>query len=366
MNRSFIQEFGDKDKPFLIAGPCSAETEKQMMSTARLLVDLTNIKLFRAGIWKPRTRPETFEGVGVEALEWLQNVRSTFDLPVTTEVATSEHVEACLKAEIDVLWIGARTVSNPFSIQEIADALRGVDVPVMIKNPIIPDLQLWVGAIERIRNAGIKTIAAIHRGFSWMDKSIYRNSPKWDLAIALKTIFPDIDMICDPSHIAGERSLIKEVAQKAMDLDMKGLMIESHVDPTNAWSDAKQQLTPNDLAVLIDDLIIRTLNSDNPLFKNKLDELRGMIDEIDEVIVDQLQKRMSLINEIGLYKKENGVTVLQLERWEDILKSRIQWAKESNLNIEFVRKILEAIHTESIRKQTNIMNTNNSTDKIED
>lgn len=342
--------------PIIIAGPCSAETEEQLHTTVDRIVAAQKVQLLRAGIWKPRTRPYTFEGVGEEGLKWLKDAGERVGLPVTTEVANAQHVEACLKAGIDVLWIGARTTVNPFSVQEIADALQGVDIPVIVKNPINPDLQLWLGAIERVRDAGIEKVAAMHRGFSFYGESVYRNEPRWEIPIALKTLLPEIPIFCDPSHIAGRRDLLQMVSQRAMDLGMVGLMLETHMDPDKAWSDAKQQVTPERLSEIISALEIREENSPDKSFIDRLSELRCKIDDIDEEIIALIARRMGVAKEIGKYKKENGVTVLQLERWKEIVKTRNFWGESLGLSEEFLDKYLEQIHKESIRTQTEIMN----------
>jgi chorismate mutase len=302
-------------KPLIISGPCSAETEKQVIATAIELAKTNRVNVLRAGIWKPRTRPNTFEGVGEKGLAWLKKAGVETGLPVATEVANAQHVDACLKNGIDILWIGARTTVNPFSVQEIADAVKGVDIPVFVKNPINPDLQLWMGALERINNAGITKIAAIHRGFSSFEKTPFRNAPKWEIAIELKTICPELDIICDPSHIAGNRALLPFIAQKALDLDMNGLMIESHIHPQTALSDASQQITPDALFQMLNELTIRESTSINKEFKSQLESLRTMIDELDEEIIQKMASRMKIAEKIGEYKKENNVTILQVKRW---------------------------------------------------
>ncbi len=363
-----IQSLSDWMKPsthpHLIAGPCSAETEEQLHETIEGLSKTNNVSLVRAGIWKPRTRPNTFEGVGEIGLKWLKDAGTQYNLPVATEVANAQHVEACLKAGIDVLWVGARTTGNPFSVQEIADALKGVDIPVMVKNPINPDLQLWIGAIERIREAGISKLAAMHRGFSFYGESVYRNEPRWEIPIALKTMFPDLPVFCDPSHISGRPDLLQMVSQRALDLGMVGLMIETHRDPKNAWSDARQQITPSRLRELIDSLEIREEGAGDQEFIDQLQSLRGKIDDLDEQILELVAKRMGLAEEIGEYKKQNGVTILQLERWKEIMKSRQFWGQSLGLSEEFLNRYLEQIHKESIRTQTKVMNQSNQEGEI--
>jgi len=343
-------------KPVIISGPCSAETEEQTIATAKQLAATGKVHALRAGIWKPRTRPGQYEGAGEEGLKWLVQAKKETGLPVTTEVANAAHVEAALKAGVDILWVGARTTVNPFSVQEVADALKGVDIPVMIKNPINPDIELWLGAFERLYKAGITKMAAIHRGFSSFEKGPFRNAPMWDLAIELKTRIPEIDMICDPSHIAGSRELISFVSQKALDLDMVGLMIESHINPDAAWSDAKQQVTPGVLSKIIDALIVRTVSSDNKSFKDTLGVLRDQIDQIDDEIMSKLSARMKISEKIGQYKKDNNVTILQVNRWEEIIQTRITLGKAMGLNETFTQDLLKLIHNESIQIQTKVMN----------
>jgi len=347
---------GKSDRPIVISGPCSAETEEQVMATCKLLAATGQVSALRAGIWKPRTRPNAFEGVGVEALAWLKNAGKETGLPVTTEVANAQHVEACLKAGIDILWIGARTTVNPFSVQEVADALKGVDIPVLVKNPVNPDLQLWIGALERINQAGITKIGAIHRGFTAFEKTPFRNAPKWEIPIELKRACPDLPIICDPSHIAGNRELIPLISQKAMDLDFMGMMIESHIQPSVALSDAKQQVTPDALGEILNDLVIRTATVDNAQFKNKLAELRKIIDGLDDEIIQKLSSRMEIAEQIGEYKRDNNVTILQVNRWEEIIEKRLASGSAMGLSNEFLKKMLQLVHKESIRKQTEVMN----------
>jgi chorismate mutase len=289
-------------------------------------------------------------------LKWLAQAKKETGLPITTEVANAAHVDAALKAGVDILWVGARTTVNPFSVQEVADALKGVDIPVMVKNPINPDLELWIGALERLNKAGITKMAAIHRGFSAFEKGPFRNNPMWDLAIELKTRIPDLDIICDPSHIAGNRDLIALICQKALDLDMAGLMIESHINPDAAWSDAKQQVTPAALAKIVDGLVVRAVTSDNKTFKDTLSILREQIDQLDDEIMQKLSQRMKISEKIGQYKKENNVTILQVNRWEEIIQTRIKLGKAMGLSAEFTNDLLKLIHHESIQVQTKIMN----------
>ncbi len=343
-------------QPFLIAGPCGAESYGQLRTTALQLQSTGVVSLLRAGVWKPRTRPNAFEGKGEEALRWLKELRGDTGIKVAVEVANAHHTELALTYGIDVLWIGARTTGNPFNVQEIADALKGVKVPVLIKNPVHADLQLWIGAIERIYNSGITQLAAVHRGFYFYGKTKYRNKPLWQLPIELRTIFPGLPLICDPSHICGSRELIPQVAQKALDLGMEGLMIESHFDPANALSDARQQLTPADLEQMIKGLVLRKESCRDQESINRLAELRHMIDEIDDEIVNALKKRIQAIEEIGAYKKEHNITIFQLERWQEILRTRGQWADKLGLSRQHIEKLCQLLHEESIRVQNEVMN----------
>lgn len=345
-----------RSKPLVIAGPCSAETEEQLVATAELLAKTGKISVLRAGIWKPRTRPGEFEGIGSIGLTWLQRAKEETGLPVAVEVATGKHVEEALAAGVDILWVGARSTVNPFTVQEIADSLQGVDIPVMVKNPVNPDLSLWIGALERINNAGITKLAAISRGFSSFEKSAFRNEPMWELTIQLRTLCPQLPVICDPSHICGNRELIPYIAQKAIDLEMQGLMIESHIDPSVAWTDAKQQLTPSALSDLIDHLTVRQAEPVNPVVSDKLAELRKQIDKIDDLLIQKLAERMSIVEKIGEYKRDNDITILQLNRWDEIVRKRANFGKALKLDVEFTTKMLELIHAESIRRQTEIMN----------
>lgn len=343
-------------RPLIISGPCSAETENQMVTTAKQLAATGKVHVLRAGIWKPRTRPGQFEGAGEEGLKWLMQAKKETGLPVTTEVATPEHVELCLKSGVDILWVGARTTVNPFSVQAIADALKGVDIPVMVKNPVNPDLELWIGALERLNKAGIKKLVAIHRGFSSSEKGPFRNAPMWNMGIDLKTRIPELDIICDPSHISGTRELIPLISQKALDLDMAGLMIESHIHPDAAWSDAKQQVTPAVLGNIVEALVARTPSSDNKTFKDTLTILREQIDQLDDEIMQKLASRMKISEKIGAYKKENNVTILQVSRWEEVIQTRITLGRAMGLSNEFTEDLLKLIHNESIQVQTKIMN----------
>jgi len=347
-------------EPLVIAGPCSAETEDQLVATAHLLAQTGRVSALRAGIWKPRTRPGEFEGIGSIGLEWLKRAKEETGLPTAVEVATAKHVEEALKMGVDILWVGARSTVNPFTVQEIADALRGVDVPVMVKNPVNPDLSLWIGALERINNAGITKLAAIHRGFSSYEKSAFRNEPMWDIAIHLKTLAPHLPIINDPSHITGNRELIGYISQKALDLDMQGLMIESHIDPSVAWTDAAQQVTPSALVDILDRLALRKPEVRDAGVKDKLAELRAKIDKIDDLLFQKVAERMQIAEKIGEYKKENGITILQVNRWDEILNKRTTYAKALKLSAEFTEKLLELLHAESIRTQTEVMNKDQS------
>jgi chorismate mutase len=342
------------NRPLLIAGPCSAETEEQVLETARQLAAI-DVKIFRAGIWKPRTRPNTFEGHGVKALPWLKKVKEETGMYTATEVANVKHVYEALKFGVDIIWLGARTTANPFAVQEIADTLQGVDIPVLVKNPVNPDVELWIGAIERLNNAGITRLAAIHRGFSNYEKSAYRNHPQWQLPIEMKRRIPDLPMITDPSHICGSRQNLLEISQKAMDLNFDGLIIETHPEPDKAWSDAKQQITPPELKKLIDKLVLRNPDVEGALLLN-LEELRTKIDSYDDQIVNIFEKRMCIADKIGEYKKNNNITILQTKRWDEILNRRIAEGNTKGLSEEFISKIFRAIHQESINHQTLIMN----------
>lgn len=343
------------ERPLILAGPCSAETEDQVMLTARQLKE-NGIKIFRAGIWKPRTRPNAFEGVGRKGLPWLKRVKEELGMLTSTEVANVKHIYDALKAGIDILWIGARTTANPFAVQEIADALRGVDIPVFVKNPVNPDPELWIGALERLNNAGITRLAAIHRGFSAYNKSLYRNHPQWQIPIELKRRIPDLPIITDPSHICGNRDLLFEISQKAMDLDFDGLIIETHCDPDKAWSDAQQQITPAALKTLLNNLILRKADVENTILLTTLEDLRHQIDQYDDKLVQILELRMAVSEKIGEYKKKNNITILQTSRWDEILRRRIEEAGQKGLSEEFIIKIFRAIHEESINHQTKIMN----------
>lgn len=341
----------DNERPFVIAGPCSAETEEQVMTTARQLANY-GCHMFRAGIWKPRTKPGGFEGNGEKALPWMQQVKKETGMLTATEVATPEHVELALKYGIDVLWVGARTTANPFAMQALSDALKGTDVPVLVKNPTNPDLELWIGALERLNLAGIKRLGAIHRGFSSYDNKIYRNLPTWQIPIELHRRIPDLPIINDPSHIGGRRELIAPLCQQAMDLGFDGLIVESHCDPDKAWSDAKQQVTPDVLDYILSLLVIR----DETVTTEGIVQLRKQIDEIDNQLMEMLSKRMRVCREIGHYKKEHNMTVLQTSRYNEILDKRGAQGALCGMAPEFVAKVFENIHEESVRQQIEIIN----------
>jgi chorismate mutase len=344
----------DTTKPIVVSGPCSAETEEQTIQSC-IGVAEQGANILRAGIWKPRTRPGSFEGVGNIGLPWLKTASRLTGLPITVEVANARHVYEALKNQVDILWIGARTTVNPFSVQEIAEALKGVDIPVMIKNPINPDLKLWMGAFERFEKVGIHKLAAIHRGFASHHNTEYRNQPQWEIPIELRRNL-DVEMICDPSHICGRRDTLLNVSQKAMDLNFDGLMIESHITPDEAWSDAAQQVTPVGFGEIIRQLVVRDTNTSNASFNSKLEELRHSIDELDETIIQAIAKRMEIAREIGEYKKDNNITILQMSRWEKVLARRSVYAQKQGLSSKFVAGYLTQIHKESIRQQTAIMN----------
>ncbi len=343
------------NRPILIAGPCSAETEDQVMETARELAKLGKVDFYRAGIWKPRTRPGEFEGVGTVGLPWLRRVKEETGLRTTTEVGTHYHVFEALKYGIDVFWVGARTTANPFSVQEIADALKGVDIPVLVKNPVNPDLKLWIGAIERLYKAGITRIAAVHRGFTYHGQTPFRNMPHWQIPIDLKREFPDLPIICDNSHICGRRDILFDVAQKAFDLDFDGLMTETHPNPDKAWSDAAQQITPEQYGALISRLVIRTPESQNKEFLETLEHLRREIDDMDDELLSLLGRRMKIADKIGDYKKRNNISILQTNRWNEILENAMTKGRSKGLSEEFVSTLLKAIHDESINHQESVM-----------
>ena len=345
----------DTQRPYLIAGPCSAETPQQVQQIVSDLAKNPLVKMIRAGIWKPRTRPNSFEGIGSIGLPWLVNACKEVGLPCCVEVANRSHVEEAIAAGVDVLWIGARTTVNPFAVQEIADALNGKDIPVMIKNPVNPDLELWIGAFERLQQAGITDLVAIHRGFSIYKHEKYRNVPNWELPIALKERLPHIPLICDPSHITGRRDLLLEVSQKAMDLNFDGLIIESHPTPDDAWSDAAQQVTANGLKDILDQLILRNKEFSADLLA-ELTALRAQSAELDDRIFQLLHARMRVSEEVGVFKQKNNITILQEDHWRKVIENRLSQASEEGLSIKFIREIMDAIHQESIRHQVNVMN----------
>ena len=355
MKKSVQETWGKR--PLIISGPCSAETEEQVMETAIRLADTGKIDMLRAGIWKPRTKPGLFEGIGTKGLPWLQQAKKATGLPTTVEVATAKQVEDALHFDVDVLWIGARTTVNPFSVQEVADAVKGVDIPVLIKNPINPDLELWTGAVERIQRAGIKQVGLIHRGFSSYGNTEYRNAPMWHLAIEMKRRNPDMMIINDPSHICGRRDILQAVAQQAINLDFDGLMIESHIDPDNAWSDAKQQITPEELAQMLDNIIWRQEDVASVDFHTALEKMRQQINHLDDELMQILGQRMKIADKIGEYKKNNSVTILQTNRWNEILDRATKKASTLGLSPEFITKYLDAVHMESINHQNKIMNS---------
>jgi len=343
------------NNPLIIAGPCSLETEEQAMDTAKQLAKDHRVFVYRGGVWKPRTRPGSFEGIGSIGLKWLQMVREETGMPVGTEIANAQHAEEALKAGLDVLWIGARSTASPFVVQEIADVVQGTDAVVMVKNPVNPDVQLWVGAFERLSRAGIKNLVGIHRGFTPFRETEYRNYPNWKTVIELRRIMPNLPIICDPSHIGGKREYLYDISQKAFDMGMEGLMIESHRDPSCALSDKEQQLTPTDLAKLLDRLIIRTVTSGNKQFENQLELLRSRIDALDTELLETLSSRMEIARQIGQYKKDNNVTALQIGRFADLMDKRVKLGESLNLNPHLVQLLFQHIHEDSVRMQTEIM-----------
>ena len=353
--RTWLDDF-NLNHPLVIAGPCSAETEDQVLKIAHDLKD-TDVSVYRAGIWKPRTRPGMFEGVGAIGLKWLDKVKKETGLLTATEVANASHVKLALEYDIDILWIGARSTVSPFIVQEIADALKGTDKIVLVKNPVNPDLALWLGGIERLYSANIKKLGVIHRGFSTYEKSKYRNNPEWQLPIELQNRFPDIPLICDPSHIAGRRDILQDISQTALDLNFDGLMIETHIDPDNAWSDAAQQITPSVLVKMMNDLKIRTLTSEEADYKNQLNTLRTQIDVIDHGLLETLGKRMKVAVSIGELKKKKNVAVLQTKRWNEILGNMILEGEKKGLSEEFVLRMFKAIHQETINNQEKVINS---------
>ncbi|MBL7697667.1 MAG: bifunctional 3-deoxy-7-phosphoheptulonate synthase/chorismate mutase type II [Chitinophagaceae bacterium] len=351
-----ISEVWEK-RPLIISGPCSAETEEQVLQTATRLAKTGKVHALRAGIWKPRTRPGSFEGIGTKGLPWLQQAKKLTGLPLAVEVATGKQVEDALHFDIDILWVGARTTVNPFSVQEVADALRGANVPVLIKNPINPDLELWIGAVERVSKAGIKNIGLIHRGFSSYGNTEYRNAPMWHLAIEMKRRNPGMMIINDPSHICGRRDILMDVAQKAIDLDFDGLMIESHIDPDNAWSDAKQQVTPERLAEMLNEIVWRKEDINSEAYHQALEKLRQQINHLDDELLQLLGQRMKIADKIGEFKKNNSITILQTNRWNEILERAYQKGDKLGLTREFITKYFDAVHMESINHQNRIMNS---------
>lgn len=342
-------------RPIIVSGPCSAETEQQVVETAKELEKL-DVHIYRAGIWKPRTRPDTFEGMGSVALPWLQRVKKETRLLVATEVANSWHVREAIRYGVDVLWIGARTTVNPFAVQELADALRGLDIPVFVKNPINPDLELWIGAMERINKAGIRKIVAVHRGFSSFGNSHFRNNPQWEIPIELKRRIPEIPIVTDPSHICGKKEFLFEISQRAMDLNFDGLFIESHIRPEEALSDRDQQLTPRELGEMLNKIVFRSMTITDVEVKNTLTKLRDQIDQLDDNLIDILEKRMNISETIGKYKKENNITIFQSGRWKEILEKRITDGERKGLSTEFITRVFKAIHQESINRQNRVMN----------
>ena len=342
-------------RPSVIAGPCSAETQEQIMETAKGLKDL-GINVFRAGIWKPRTHPGSFEGIGTEGLGWLQQIKKEYGLKVSTEVASEKHVYECIKFGVDLVWLGARTTANPFLVQEIADALKGTDIPVLVKNPVNPDLDLWIGALERLNRAGIKKLGVIHRGFSTFEKIKYRNDPQWQVAIELRSRYPELPFFVDPSHLGGSKDYIREISQRSLDLGFEGLMIESHCNPSCAWSDAKQQLTPPELSdLLYNQIVVRDADSDSPQWKENIDQLRAKIDVIDENLLYTLASRMKVSRQIGQYKKDNNIAILQASRWDAILAKVVEKGKEYDLPEKFLTAVFNAIHEASVDVQNEII-----------
>jgi len=354
----------NKELPIIISGPCSAETEEQLIKTAIDLAETKKVDVLRAGIWKPRTKPGSFEGVGAEGLKWLTQAKKETGLKTAVEVANVKHVYQALNQGVDVLWLGARTTVNPFAVQEIADALDGVDATILIKNPVNPDLSLWEGAVERILNSGIKNVGVIHRGFSKYGESSYRNPPQWQIPIELKRRFPELTMICDPSHICGKTNNLLSVSQQALDLNFDGVMLESHINPSKAWSDAKQQITPKELGELVSQLVVREMEHGNNKKTIELDILRQKINLIDDELLDTLSKRMEISDEIGAFKKKKGMQILQTDRWDEVLEKSIAEGASKGLSREFVVKFLSTVHLESIGRQNQIMNSNSWVNKI--
>lgn len=349
-------------RPMVIAGPCSAESEEQLMKTAEGLVK-EGIHVLRAGIWKPRTHPGCFEGIGVPGLKWMQKAKAEYGLKITTEVANERHIFECIKHGVDMVWIGARTTANPFLVQEIADALSGTDIPVLVKNPVNPDLDLWIGALERLNRAGIKKLGVIHRGFSSAQKGAYRNDPGWNIAIELRTRFPELPFFADPSHMGGSREYLKEISQRALDLGLEGLMIESHCDPSSALSDAKQQLVPEELGSLLSSLVVRDSDTNSAAYREGIDQLRAQIDVIDENLLHSFRQRMDISRKIGQYKKDHNIAILQTSRWEQVLSTMVESGKKYGLSEKFLTEIFTSIHEESVHLQNEILSTS-SKEKI--
>lgn len=345
-----------ENEPLIIAGPCSAESEEQLTEIAHTLSQNGKVKALRAGIWKPRTRPNGFEGVGEMGLKWLNEIKLKYGLLTAVEVASPKHVELCIKYNIDILWIGARTTGNPFSIQEIADSMKGFDIPVLVKNPLNPDLKLWIGALERLNQSGITSLAAVHRGFNTYNSQPYRNTPLWEIPIELKRLIDNLPIINDPSHIAGKRSLIFDISQKAINLEMDGLMIEVHHKPDMALSDSKQQITPQQFDELMSSLVFRS-DFRNEITQNQLFKLRTLIDSLDDELIRILSKRMEIVSQIGEFKKQNNITILQIKRWNEIINDRLQKAEKMGLSKQFISKLLEILHQESIQIQNEILNS---------
>jgi len=341
-------------RPCIIAGPCSAESEEQVMAAAREL-SAAGVKVFRAGIWKPRTRPGCFEGVGEQGLEWLRRVKRETGMYVCTEVARGQHVRACLDAGVDMVWIGARTTTNPFLVEEIAQALKGSDVPVLVKNPINPDLDLWLGALERLNRQGIRKIGVVHRGFSTFDRIKYRNAPYWQVVLEMRTRFPKLPIFCDPSHMAGDRAYVREIAQRSMDLGLDGLMVESHCSPDCALSDARQQLTPADLAELLNTLLVRESSTEDPVYNHTIKQLRSNIDELDSKLVRLLGERMKISRLIGQNKKANNISIIQIERWDEIMNTVYKIGAEYQMDKDFLDKVFSLIHEASAEEQNKIL-----------
>lgn len=344
----------DYKRPVIIAGPCSVETEEQLRQSIEPLQGKVN--LFRGGVWKPRTRPGTFEGTGEEGLRWIQSAQNDLNIEFAVEVATPEHVELALKYDLKTLWIGARTTVNPFNVSELAASLKGWDGVVMVKNPIHPELSLWKGALERFHHAGVRKLGAIHRGFHSYQKSNFRNAPYWQIPLDLKSEFPDLPLICDPSHIGGDRNMIQEISQKAMDLNYDGLMIETHVDPDNAWSDAKQQVTPDALIHLLSQLHLRNADFTNKNYADQMEIIREQIDNADRELLEALALRMNLVDKIGEIKKENNVAIFQISRWKEIFKSRTTWGKQLSIDENFVLDLFRKLHQQSVKQQTELYN----------